>query len=176
VEVDEDALRALLAALPAAPPLDPLTRSLWESVAWLLAEKRMPEQALAFVEPVAQRFGPWARLDRTMARAYGEVLEPETALRYLERARAAEPASVALLVESAFCAHELGRAAEARGYLEEALALPRSAEVDRGLGLALVRLGDERGRALLQRWLTEHPEDEEVRAALGLPPVQGSPP
>ena len=92
IELEEEALRAFFAAAPAAGKLDPFTRVLWEALAWLCMEKRMPEHALVYLEPMAERFAPWPALDRAVARAYLEVLEPATARRFLERARQALPA------------------------------------------------------------------------------------
>ncbi|MCI0637298.1 MAG: hypothetical protein L0206_25785, partial [Actinobacteria bacterium] len=115
--------------------------------------------------------------DRAMGHAYREVLEPETALSFFERASRARPDDVDLLVESAACAAELGDGRAAVGYLERALALqPGRRDVERALGLALLRSGDERGRALLERHLRENPDDAELLEALGRTPEGTSEP
>jgi hypothetical protein len=173
VEIDEEALRAFAAAVPER--LDRLSREIWESLAWLLQEKRLPEEALVFLEPVAERFAPWKAVDRAMARAYREMLDPASAMRFLDRARSQEPGDLWLLIDSAAVAEELGQPDHALGHLEAALALPiiRTPDQERALGLALQRLGDGRGRPMLEKRLLEAPEDREVRESLGLPPLGG---
>jgi hypothetical protein len=169
VEIDEEALRAFFAAVPAEEAgLDPFTRALWTTLGRLFTEKRMPEQTLVYVEPIAERFAPWPELDRAVAIAYREVLDPAGARPFLARARAAEPYDIGLLGESARCASDLGDTAGAVELMEQALALqPGRPDLERELGLLLVRAGEPRGQALLERWLGEHPDDPEVLEALG---------
>jgi tetratricopeptide (TPR) repeat protein len=175
VELDEEELRAFLAALQEQAPgppgdLDPFTRELWEALAWLITEKRLPELAWAYLEPVAERHRPWPALDRALGRAYRELLEPEAALSFLERALAEQPYDIALLVECGEAARELGDPARAVEFLERALAIqPGRADLERALGLVLVEAGEARGRELLERLLRERPDDVELRSALGLP-------
>ena len=170
IELDEEALRALFAAVPAPGALDVLSRELWGSLAWILTEKRYPEEMLVYVEPVAERFAAWPELDRAVGHAYRELLEPAEAARFLERARTARPLDIDLLIESAQCAEELGDAAAAAGFLEQALGLqPGRPDLERALGLVLHRAGEARARALLERSLSAFPEDPELREALGLP-------
>lgn len=171
IELEEDELRSFASALRSSTSLDPFTRELWEALAWLVAEKRLPELAWAYLEPVAERFAPWPALDRALGRAYREMLEPESALRFLERALQQEPNDIALLVECGTCARELGDAGRSAAFLERALAIqPGRPDLERELGLALLSAGDERGRTILVRLLAEHPEDGELREALGLEP------
>jgi tetratricopeptide (TPR) repeat protein len=172
VEIDEDALRAFFAAVPAQEAgLDAFTRALWTALARLFTDKRMPEQTLVYVEPVAERFAPWPELDRAVATAYREVLDPAGALPFLARARAAAPYDIGLLVESARWAAELGDTAGAIAFLEQALALqPGRPDLERELGLVRVRVGDESGRALLERALIHAPDDPEILRALGREP------
>ncbi len=182
IEIEEDALRAFFAAAPESGALDPLTRVLWEALAWLFTEKRMPEQSLVYLEPLAERFAPWPALDRAVARAYLEVLEPATALRFVERARLALPEDFELLLESARCAQELGDVPGAVAVLEQAYDLyPGRPDVERAVGLALMRCGDARGRKLLERRLAENPDDQELRELLARPQApeaggEGTPP
>lgn len=170
IELEEEALRAFFAAAPAAGKLDPFTRVLWEALAWLCMEKRMPEHALVYLEPMAERFAPWPALDRAVARAYLEVLEPATARRFLERARQALPEDFELLLESARCAQALGDTAGAVAFLEQAYDLyPDRPEVERAVGLELMRCGDARGRKLLERRLAQDPDDKELEELLARP-------
>lgn len=166
IEIDEDALRAFQRAAAASPGLDPFQRSLWEGLAWLTVEKRLPEEALVYLEPVADRFQPWPALDRAVARAYLEVLEPEEALRLLERA-SASVRDIELLTQMGEVAAGIGQVERAAGYWEEALALqPGNPRVLRAYGLARLENGDPGGREMLERYLASFPDDEAVRAAL----------
>ena len=175
IELEEDELRAYLAALPpagasarASEPLDPFTRELWESLAWLMTEKRLPDLALVYLEPVAERYAPWPALDRALGRAYRELLEPDSALPFLERALEQDRLDIGLLVECAQCARELGDPAQAAGFLERALAIqPGRFDIERALGLALIAAGDPRGRELVEGLLRQHPDDPELLESLG---------
>ncbi|MSR64001.1 MAG: hypothetical protein EXS08_16380 [Planctomycetes bacterium] len=168
IELDEEALRAFFAAVPAADKLDVPTRELWEALAWMFTAKRFPEEALVYLEPVAERFAPWPALDRAVAHAYREVLEPATALRFLARAREAEPGAVEAWIESSQAAAELGDGAQRVAFLERALAVSQGRpDVERELGLALLAVGDERGRAIAERYLSVAPDDLELLQALG---------
>jgi len=171
IEVDEESLRLFREAVPAPQALDRLSAALWETLAWLFHEKRMPDSALVYVEPVAERFAPWPLLDRTLARAYRELLEPEAALRHADRALALAPGDIDLLIEAGQAAIELGDPRRGVDYLERALDLQRGRpDLQRALGLGLLAAGDERGRPLLEPLLDEHPEDQELREALYGPP------
>lgn len=168
VELDEDALRAFLKAVPAPGALDELSHELWSSLARLLTEKREPELVVVYVEPVAERFAPWPELDLAVAHAHRELLEPEEAVRFLQRARTARPLDLAILLESALCFEDLDDPRSAVELLEEARARGAGQpELERALGLALMRADDERGRAIVERFLKVYPEDEELLRALG---------
>jgi len=168
IELDDEALRAFFAAVPAPEELDVLTRELWEALAWMFTAKRLPEEALVYLEPVAERFAPWPALDRAVGHAYRELLEPATALRFLGRAREAEPQVVEGWLESAQAAAELGDGAQRVAFLERALAVSQGRpDVERELGLALLAAGDERGRAIVERHLSVAPDDAELLRALG---------
>jgi len=167
IELDEDALRAFFEDVPEAGHLDRLTRELWETLAWLITEKRMPELALPFLEPLAERFQPWPALDLAVGHAYHEMLDPETALGFLERARREHPGVVQIYLEEASCQQDLERPEEAVGLLRMAQSLdPGNPGIQRLLGLALVRAGHPEGRPILDEILFQNPEDEEVREAL----------
>lgn len=171
VELDEEALRAFFEAVPQAGQLDRLSAALWEALAWLFFEKRLPEYALVYLEPVAERFAPWPALERCLVRAYREVLEPATALEFAERVLAAFPEDFELLIEASQAAREAGLPERSGPFLERALTLkPGRLDQVRSLGLELIQVGDERGRPLLEAVRGEHPEDEEVLRALSAGP------
>lgn len=165
IEIEEEELmafdRAVRAVAPA--PLDATTRSVWESLAWLLAEKRMIDKVLVHVEPVAEAYAPWPELDRAVARAYEEFDEPADAARVLERLVAAQPRDIGLLAEAAEWTSRAGRHAAAIDLARRAEALqPGRYDLRRTLGLVLLRAGNPEGRALLEQLARENPEDEEL--------------
>jgi tetratricopeptide (TPR) repeat protein len=125
---------------------------------------------------VAERFAPWFELDRALGTAYREVLEPDSALRCFDRALSVQELDLGVWLECALASEELGAPERALGYLNGALRQPvvRSWDEERTLGLALLRLGDGRGRPMLEKRLLEVPEDDEVRSVLGRPPLAGS--
>ena len=161
VEVDEDALRAFHAAIAGRSELDAFTRHLWEDIARLLTEKRMPDLVLTYVESVAEAYAPWPVLDRALGTAYRELLEPADALRFLHRAQEELPYDVPLHQECADLALEVGEPERAAAYLREALEVqPSRFDLRRSLAIALAEAGDPAGEALLQELLAEEPEDE----------------
>jgi len=180
IELSEDALRSFVQALPEAigegESLDGFSRELWESVAWLLTEKRRPDLALAFLEPVATAFTPWPLMDRAVAYAHRELLDPKTALGFLERAEPHAGLDVNLYVEFAAVARELGDDKLAVRYLRKGLELqPRRLDLELPLALALMRLEKSEGRALLERLGREHPDHEGIAHYLAEGPPPGGP-
>jgi hypothetical protein len=98
------------------------------------------------------------------------VLEPATARRFLERARLAQPEDIELLLESARCAEALDDVPGAVAFLEQVYDLyPDRPDVERAVGLELMRCGDSRGRKLLERRLAEEPGDKELEQLLARP-------
>jgi tetratricopeptide (TPR) repeat protein len=170
IELDEEGLRALLAAVPEEGELDPLARDVWESLAWLFTEKRMPDLALTYLEPVAERSKIWPELDRAVGHAYREHLEPAMALRSFERALTRQSRDLTLWVECAECAAEIGEHARAASFYERALSLqPGRFDLMKARALELLAAGDPTGIQLLEELLQEHPDDPEILDALGLP-------
>ncbi len=172
-ELEEDELRAFSTALRDKPVLDPFTRELWEGLAWLLTEKRMPDMVLAYLESIAEAYAPWPELDLAVGKAYHEFLQPEDALRFLERALANAPYDLATYVSCAEVATELGDHGRAAGFLRRALEIqPGRYDFRRGLGISLMKAGDPDGRRMLLELLREEPEDEFLLEQL----EQGPPP
>lgn len=179
VELEEDALRAFFQDVPPADRLDRLTREVWETVAWLVTEKRLPEQALVYLEPLSERFPGWTALQVALGHAYREFLEPEKALGFLLQALEARTDVPQIWAQAARCQDDLGRHADAAASWRRAVALaPTQTEYRRGLGIALARSGDPQGRPLLEDVLEQDPEDGEARRALlellGQPPEAGA--
>jgi tetratricopeptide (TPR) repeat protein len=176
IELSEDALRAYLNALPLLAPdqeLDRFSRELWESVAWLLTEKRRPDLALAFLEPLTERWSPWPQLDRAVGHAHRELLDPGTALEFLERAANQVAWDVNLWRECAAAAGELGDDRLVVKYLRMGLSIQAGRlDLELPLALALMRQNQNEGRELLERLGREHPDHEEIARYL----VEGPPP
>jgi tetratricopeptide (TPR) repeat protein len=169
IEVEEDALRAFFAAVPRAE-LDPLSREVWEGLAWLCMEKRLPDFGLVYLEPVAEAHVPWPSLDHAVARSYRELLDPEGALRFLQRALKARPGDPDLLLEAALCAEDIGDIQGAISRLVEARSrAPGRRDLERAYALLLHRTGNPSARPILEGLLEDFPEDMELLQALGLP-------
>jgi hypothetical protein len=174
IELSEEALIALVEASRNAIP-DPATRRLWEGFAWLLFERRELSKSLAYLEPMAEAYGPWPLLERVVARAYQEFDMPEEACAWLERALVSSPFDIELLLEVAEWRARSGDFTGSAGFLEQAHNLqPGRNELRRYLGMMWVRGADPRGIELLTELLVEDPSDEEIARYLGsgpLPPL-----
>jgi len=176
-EIEEEELRAFFAAAGSVPAgLDPFARDLWEGLAWLLTQKRSPDMVLVYVEPVAERHGPWPALDRAVAHAYRELLDPQGALRAYERVLLAEPNDAGSLVACGELRIELGDPTAGAHLLRQARTLASGdAELERRIGIALHAAGAPEGREILEHYLVEHPEDEEVLRQLTEGPAAPTP-
>lgn len=183
IEFEEEELRAFLQAA-AHPPLDLFSRRVWEALAWFLGEKREIQNVITYLEPVAERYGPWMALDLVVAQAWIEFAEYELAHGYLTRTLARRPNDIPLLVRTASCAGRLERHEEEADYLRRALSLqpPTQDEENnlsaianenrlRLLGLALCRIGDPEGIEILTPLLKINPYDEEVEHFLTVGPM-----
>jgi hypothetical protein len=82
VEVTAESLAAWGVA-GSAEELSRLTRSTFEDLAVLLISKRMVEEVREFLTPVADRHWPWPALERALALAEMELLDPPAALERL---------------------------------------------------------------------------------------------
>lgn len=170
IELDVETLdRFRDAALDAEPGI--FLRNVWDGLARVLVEKREVNWILSHVEPLAGRYPGWAALERALAAAYVEALDPATAAEHFERAIAAEPFDLTLYAPCAEAWIRAERPERAVDRMREALEIqPRRREWERLLGIALVRAGDRSGRELLQTLLLEDPDDEMLLPYLGEPP------
>ncbi|HED65156.1 MAG TPA: tetratricopeptide repeat protein [Planctomycetes bacterium] len=172
VEIEEDALREWTAGLRKEPGMDPLTRSLWVDLAHVLTKQRTPDLVLAFVEPVADAYGPWPALDAAAARAHRELLDPDAAMERYERALPGAWSNLSLVLEAAETARELGRPERAVEICRMALEKQGArTELLRALAISLHASGDPEADGMLRQLLEHDPEDEEVRALLEVGPV-----
>jgi len=157
-------------------PLDPTLRRTWETLAQVLAGKRWIEKIYAYVLPVAEKHRPWPVLERTLARADLESLEPEEAVSRLEPLRELTPEDFEtwFLLGEAYCA--AGDSAKAREHWRRAMWLETSDRASkRKAALALARSGDPEGLEAARQFLLENPDDEELKALLSAPDPSAPP-
>ncbi len=176
VEVSDACLDRFRAAALARTP-DPTVRRTWEALAKVLAGQHSVEKIYTYLQPVAEKHGPWAALDEALARADLESQKPQDALRRLEplETSAPEDFEVWFLLGEARCA-----AGDRAGALESwrtALKL-RTSDVaaQRRVVMALVRAGDEEAREAARKLLAESPNDKELRDLLDQPSSSGPAP
>ncbi|TAJ15827.1 MAG: hypothetical protein EPO68_12175 [Planctomycetota bacterium] len=166
LELDTRVLESLARA--AGDGLAPAERELWSALARVLTVKREPDLALKFFEPLAQAHAPWPELERAVAHAYLEFDMPAEALAALERMADAAPYDLALRIDAAGAARMLGDHAREVRWLRAAAAIqPGRADIERLLGVALVRLGDPDGKRLVREALLRDPDDAELEPFLG---------
>lgn len=166
-ELSDPGLDALAKHAQSTQP-DAFERGVWEGLARILSGKRDVERIRRYVEPVAKAHAPWLALEKTLARADLESLEPATAVKRLD--------ALATLGRDDFdywnlagdarkSANDLAGAARA---WKRALELRATHQVvKRKLGIALVRLGDPSGRALIEELVKLYPNDAKLAAFLG---------
>lgn len=167
VELPDDALARLRDAALALEP-DAFVRSTWDGVARTLAGKRDVPRLRAHLEPLARAHGPWPEIEKALARADLEALEPEEAVRRLAAIETLARDDFdywSLAGEAHKRAHDLASAVHA---WRRALELrPNHPAILRRLGPALVRQGDPQGRAILEQLLKTQPNDPELTPFLG---------
>jgi tetratricopeptide (TPR) repeat protein len=167
IELDARALELLAQAALAEPP-DAFVRALWNELAHILVEKRAVALTEELLPELARRWAPWWQLERALARASLELLDPDGAAESLLRVVAERPLDLDARLECAVALSMAGRPAEAVAQLEAIEAVqPDRRDVRRLLAMELARLGDARAGPLLERLLAEDPDDEQLRAFQG---------
>lgn len=166
LELDTHVLELL--ASRAGARISRAERELWSALAAVLTVKRQPDLVLRFLEPLARDHAPWPELDRAVAQAYLEFDMPAEALAVFEKLAVAETYDVALQLDAAAAARLLGDHAREVRWLRAAEAIqPGRADIERRLGIALVRLGDPEGKRLVREALLRDPDDAELEVFLG---------
>jgi tetratricopeptide (TPR) repeat protein len=173
-ETDPEALARLARALVSAQPDSPqelFLRRLWSGLAATLVEKRELVSIEAHLAPLAERFAPWIELERALAHADLELLEPEAAAGHLRVVVEEAPLDLGAHM---MLGHALEMAGDTPGAVAEyrrALEIqPGRRDVRRRLAMALVRAGDPEGGDLVEELLAEDPEDEELERFRGVGP------
>jgi hypothetical protein len=175
-EISEACLDRFRAAALARTP-DPTVRRTWEALASVLAGQRSVDKIYAYVQPVAEKYGPWAALDEALARADLESRKPQDAVRRLETLKTSAPEDfqVWFLLGEARCA--LGDRAGALESWRTALKLRTSDGASRRrVVTALVRAGDDEAREAARKLLSESPNDTELKDLLDQPSSSGPAP
>jgi tetratricopeptide (TPR) repeat protein len=167
VEVSPEAL-PLLRDAALALPRGPYVDALWRNLAELLTEKRMPDLVYEHVLPLALVEPKRAALDRAVARAFEELTMHGEAVPWFESALEASRYDIPLWIELAGARLRAGDGVGGVAAVREALAIqPGRADLERLLGMALVRAGEVvAGRELLEEALERDPDDEALRPYL----------
>ncbi|HEV8112554.1 MAG TPA: hypothetical protein VGR31_07240 [Planctomycetota bacterium] len=173
VELPDACLDRFRAAALAGAP-DPSLRRTWETIAQVLAGKRWIEKIYAYARPVAEKNRTWPALEKALAKADLESLQPQDALHRLEPLRLTIPEDFELwyLLGNAQCA--AGDPSAATESWRRAVWLKTSDRLaKRKIALALTRSGDAEGREAARGLLLETPGDEELKALLTQPTPSG---
>ena len=169
VELDAQALELLQTHALGHEP-DAFTRELWSQLAGLMMEKREIASIYRFLPALIERWGsaPWPRLQRALAQADLEALQPDSAARRLESLIELFPEQAELYEEAGRAQLAAGRAVEAVASLRRCLELApeREDELARDLTIALLRAGESEGLIRAQILLEQEPEDAQLRALL----------
>ena len=178
-ELDGEALKHLRLAMLAAEPSGPeyfYLRSLWTGASRTLVEKREIDLIYEHLEPLAEALAPWPKLERALAHADFEMLDPASAAERLRKVLREEPYDLSAMIALGHALEMAGDPAAAAVEFERALAIqPDRRDIRRRLAVALVRGGDPRGPELVDELLAEDPEDDGLRVYAGggpFPPLE----
>ena len=162
-EISEEALASFTEALSIGEP-DALTREIWDGLAAVLAGKREIEAIDTWLRPAAEIWPGWPELERAIALADLESLDPLAAITRLQALVHDDP-------DDFEAVRLLGKAHEQAGQPEQAAEVwqalldrqPESRRTRRKLAIAWVASGDfDLARPLLRDLLKENPEDREL--------------
>jgi hypothetical protein len=162
-EVSKEALASFTEALTVGEP-DALTREVWDGLAAVLAGKREIEAIDVWLRPAAEIWPVWPALERAIALADLESLDPQAAIARLQALVHHDP-------DDFEAVRLLGKAHEQAGQPEQAAEVwqalldrqPESRRTRRKLALAWVAAGEfDLARPLLRDLLKENPEDREL--------------
>jgi tetratricopeptide (TPR) repeat protein len=162
-EISKEALASLTEALTVGEP-DALTREVWDGLAAVLAGKRDIEAIDTWLRPAAEIWPLWPALERAIALADLESLDPQAAITRMQALVLHDPNDFEAV-------RLLGKAHEQAGQPEQAAEVwqtlldrqPESRRTRRKLALAWVAAGEfDLARPLLRDLLKENPEDREL--------------
>ena len=143
---------------------DALTREVWNGVAAVLAGKREIEAIDTWLRPAAEIWPTWPALERAIALADLESLDPQAAITRLQGLVGLFPddfEAVRLLGKAHEQAHQPEQAAQVWQTLLDRQ--PEDRRTRRKLAMAWVAAGEfDLARPLLRDLLKENPEDREL--------------
>jgi tetratricopeptide (TPR) repeat protein len=162
-EISKEALASFTEALTVGEP-DALTREVWNGVAAVLAGKREIEAIDTWLRPAAEIWPTWPALERAIALADLESLDPQAAITRLQGLVGLFPddfEAVRLLGKAHEQAHQPEQAAQVWQTLLDRQ--PEDRRTRRKLAMAWVAAGEfDLARPLLRDLLKENPEDREL--------------
>jgi hypothetical protein len=149
---------------------------LWEGLAAVLVQKREIDLIYEHIEPLAEALAPWPALERALAYADLEMLEPERAAERLKAVIARSPFDLNARLARAQALNQAGNPKAAAEELRAVLEVqPDRQDVLRRLAVTLVRAGDPEGVPMIEDLLLEDPDDEDLRMYLGPGPFPALP-
>lgn len=172
IELDAADLKAMAAAT--ATPPTAFQRLVWDQMAAILVQKRMPGEALAVLPGLLEAEGHWPAVEFALARTYLEMLMAEEAIQLLDQLFAEgylTERGVLALVEYGDTLGQLERFEDALMAFEVAGSqLPGEAQIQRRIATYGVRVGRAGAVEQVQALLDADPDDDELRAYLGAGP------
>ncbi len=173
-ELPREQVSRLVQALERGPST-PFYLEIAGGLARTLVGKRDVGAIMEFLPSLSKAMGEPYELERSLARAELESLEPKAAAARLQRLRQAWPAEVGLLEELGTALDQSEQHASAAGVWETLRGIhPNEWHFEKAWILSLVRAGDARAPAALKTALSRHPEDHdllEVSQSGPLPPI-----
>ncbi|MFT5198663.1 MAG: hypothetical protein ACI87O_001321 [Planctomycetota bacterium] len=174
-EIPRVHLESLVQVLIAGPDTS-FYREIAGGLARTLVGKRDVGAIMEFLPGLSEAMGQPYELERSLARAELESLEPGAAAMRLQRLLKAWPREDSLLEELAIAYDQSDQPGLAVAVWEALRKIhPGEWPFDKAWTLSLVRAGDARGPAALQTALASHPEDFELLAVSQsgpLPPIK----
>lgn len=165
IETSDEALGELFDALGPGSAPGAFARETWNGISIALIGKRDILSVYRYLEPLAERWGPWPELQIALAIADMESLEPADALARLQDFERAPVSLKARALDlSARAQAELGDHAGASRTLRQLGELAPSHWQRRQLGIEATLAEEPDGPEILAEILLEDPDDLDVRA------------
>jgi hypothetical protein len=172
IELDAADLSAMAAAT--ATPPTAFQRLIWDQMASILVQKRMPGEALAVLPGLLEKTDRWPAVEFALGRTYLEMLMADEGTELLDRLFAEghlTQRGVLTLVEYGDTLGQLERFEDALSAFEAAAAIvPGEVQIQRRIATYGVRVGREGALQQVQALIDADPDDDELRDFLGAGP------